>query len=322
MENTDVQMSLSLDRQASMQSSQEPLIINTDHEYVRFDDLIDDEIEIDIQRKPSEWALDKLRIVAFEENTLWHLILPRNIANGILAFLNLKIQWFIAMIIIISYVMGIYMFFTCLGGNIAVLFVVCDTPITFIFIIIYLFTVNIDIGKDIIKDFTFWWKVFNILLIQILAGIWGYFNVEFGSLLTKNALNWFLIYGGMSVTSVLGTLIVCLIGAFKWNNKVRIIVPVLVGINNLHSAFYWICVDPSKTYISMTFRGDVRLIYIGLLLFYANVNVGIFFLNQAWIAYRYPNKTKLMRRGLEIIWLSNKLNYKAFVAGDHVLLNN
>jgi len=315
---SDILLSMSI---KSAETIGQPLLKS--HTYSRFDDKTDKTKTStdDITKKPTEWDMDSMGIVAFEENTIWHKILERNIANKLLKFTNLKIQWCIAGIIIIAYVVGAFMFGSYLGSNFAVIYMMCNTPVTFIFVIIYLFTVNIDIGKDLIKYFTFWWKMVNITIIEIISGIWAHFNVEFDELLTNNELNWFVMYGGIKITSILGMLTICLLGAYKWNNKLKVCMPLLVGINYLHASYYWQCLEDSNTLISIKIDGYTKYIYIDSLLTYANINVAVFLFNQAWIAYRYPNKTTLMRSELQIIWLSHEYNNKGLKAGDHVIIN-
>ena len=157
--------------------------------------------------------------------------------------------------------------------------------------------------------------------MNILEGIWSYYNTDFDVLWTKNAFNWFIIFGFCFVINIFTTSVCCLLDAYKWNPILKVMLPFAVALYLLHSAYYWHFQDESNTSITIKLFGYSKAFYVDELSANADINAAVFFLNQAWLAFRYPTKTKWLTEQCELVWLPKKYKNKGIKPGDRVIVN-
>eukprot|EP01084_Bolivina_argentea_P131915 232792_1 len=124
--------------------------------------------DIDIKKQSFDYYI-------YENNTFWHKLLPIHTANIILSLARSKYGIIFTCVMCVMYMFGLYTFDTGLFENYnhfstyySIIILIIALPIS----ILYLGTLNVQISVSIVKSFTFWFKIYNIFISNILSVVW------------------------------------------------------------------------------------------------------------------------------------------------------
>mmetsp|Transcript_10966 Transcript_10966/g.13681 ORF Transcript_10966/g.13681 Transcript_10966/m.13681 type:complete len:290 (+) Transcript_10966:113-982(+) len=269
-------------------------------------------MDIESQREilPSLNSIETVKVYVFEDETLWHLWIPKDKANCINCFFRSCTGLIFTLIIIVAYCFGLFTFDTGLWGNFPIIYSMIIIIPSFIISILYFGTLNYEIGKKLISDFPFWFKMFNIFISNAMSVIWAIDNISFNnhSFINSKQL-WFAIFGIYFLTNIIVTSMGCLLDGFSWGTKLKTAGPLFLGGYLLHSWYYWHFTDNYGTEIKMNIFGYHKEWSLAYIAASADLNAALFLFSQAWISFRDSKRVSLFSPNAQLVWKKTRNDY-------------
>eukprot|EP01084_Bolivina_argentea_P014515 27127_1 len=120
----------------------------------------------------------RLEITVEKQNTIWHSLLPKYFTTGekyatqILSTSQSNYGVGTGVILVLLYMIGLYTFDRELFGNISTVYSAIILTITLPASILYFGTLNRPICLCILRKFTFWFKMWNVVLCNTMSVVW------------------------------------------------------------------------------------------------------------------------------------------------------
>lgn len=241
-----------------------------------------------------------LDIKVHETRTIWHSLLSRSRANYILREAQSKRGVTIGVFLVLAYCVGLFTFDTDLLGWFGIIYSCFILLLAVPGVVLYFGTLNRQICIAVLKNFNFWYKMYNVLLSNIMEVIWAWNNVEF---IRISRATWFTIYGFYFFVNIVATSMGCLLDGFKWKKALRISGPLLLSGYFLWGAIYWHFLNTDGTIIRIAlfgpFKKDFLLSYIAA---NADINASIFFFWQGICALFWEDQASVLEATVTINW--------------------
>lgn len=237
-------------------------------------------------------------ITHHEKGTIFHHILSEKNADWIFAQVQSRTGGIIGFISVLIHCVSINFYSDNLSWFL-IIFKICELALTAPASVMYFGTMNLEICIKILRQFTFWFKMYNVLIVNAMSAIWAYDHLEF-ELISKTM--WFCIYGLYIFVNVMCTAMGCLLDCFKWPAILKIGCPLLAALRFGCNMFWWYYrADPSPAIEVQAFGYD-RQFFVRLVGFNAALNVAIFFLFQFVSAVRHIDRASVLRVNVAIKW--------------------
>ena len=235
-----------------------------------------------------------------ESKTIWHIFLSHRVADWILAEAQSSRGVCAGVILVVLYCIGLFTFDTDLLGWIAIIYSCVILLFAVPGVVLYFGTLNSQICIGMLKQFPFWYKMYNVLMSNIMEVIWAYDVVEF-NLISRQA--WFTIYGLYFFVNIVATSMGCLLDGFKWPKALRIGGPLLLSAYFMWGAFYWHYINDDNTTIKINlfgpFKKDFLLSYVAAS---ADFSASVFLFSQAMCVVIWPKQASVLQATVTVNW--------------------
>ena len=228
-----------------------------------------------------------------EKGTIFHRILSEKHADWIVPPVQSQKAGIIGFVLALMHCLPVA-FFSNNVSWFAIIFRIFESSLTVPASILYFGTMNQEICIKILKQFTFWFKMFNVLIVNAMKIIWANDHLEF-ALISKTT--WFCTFGVYVYINLMGTTMICLVDCFKWPGILKIGVPLLIALQFGYDMFWWYGrAEPSPAI------EDMRHFAVRLVAFCASFNAAVFFLSQFVSAARHCDRASVLRVNAVIKW--------------------
>eukprot|EP01084_Bolivina_argentea_P104923 187837_1 len=185
------------------------------------------------------------------------------------------------------------------------IFSLLSSVLALLIIIIFGGAMNVNIFRDILWSFNFWFKWCSSVKVNIFVTLYHYNLLKtHGSELNISTTWWIIAYSMTVITNALGIALIAMYDAFHVSTNFKMALSMLMSSFFFIIGIYWRFWQHEKENISISIFGITSwdLQKLSLIIAYAALNAGLFFAKQLYNTFFYPQKSGLISTNLNIKW--------------------